>query len=312
MSFFIICPGCKHTLTLPHDFVGKQARCPKCQIEFAAHPSATPTMDLETPSPIAETAADKPALNQSNPAPVDLPVQTAYTTTPGQVPSVPGLYGSIYCVKCGTKVADTEDACPACGFALKEMLHERPREQRRPLLRKVQPVRGFLPVVGAILIPIGAVVFLGGPIVSEGFRRPGSPPFVIGILFCILAGLPELSAIACFLTWLYQAWRAVLHGDEDYSPGLMVGLLFVPFFNFYWVFRAVPGLSLAIHQEMKHLAPNRTHATGFGPGLAACVLALFPPFWPIALCMFLAWVLIANDAVRRLVRWCDEGDDRKQ
>ena len=34
-----------------------------------------------------------------------------------------------------------------------------------------------------------------------------------------------------------SSMRAVLHGDEEYSPGLMIGLLFVPFFNLYWTFR---------------------------------------------------------------------------
>ena len=53
--------------------------------------------------------------------------------------------------------------------------------------------------------------------------------------------LPVTALIFCF-TWLYQAWRLALHDDEDYSAGLMVGLLFVPVFNLYWAFRAIPGL----------------------------------------------------------------------
>src|SRR5205807_1397101 len=111
-----------------------------------------------------------------------------------------------------------------------ELLDERPRERRRSPLRRILPARGILPVLGAILIPIGVLIFVGGPVVSEGFRRPGSPPFVIGILFVILAGLTELTALGFFL-----------------------------------------------------------------------------PAWPIALCMFVAWTLLANNAVRRLVRFHDEG-----
>jgi len=98
--------------------------------------------------------------------------------------------------------------------------------------------------------------------------------------------------------------RAILHGDAEYSPGLMVGMLFVPFFNLYWIFRAVPGLSLAIQQEMKYVAPHRQNAAGWVPGLAGSIIFLipFPPVWIIALCMLLAWMLLANNAIQRLIR----------
>jgi hypothetical protein len=177
----------------------------------------------------------------------------------------------------------------------------RPDRPRRP--RRLQPVWGFLAIACAILIPLGLVFFVAGPIVSDGFHRPRSPLFVVGVLFWVLAGLTELTALICCLIWLYQAWRAVLHGDEEFSAGLMVGLLFIPFFNFYWMFRAIPGLSTAIQQELKYVAPARAHSTGGTPGLIACILALIPYAQPIALCTFLGWMLIANNAVNRLIRF---------
>jgi hypothetical protein len=86
----------------------------------------------------------------------------------------------------------------------------------------------------------------------------------------------------------------------------MVGLLFVPFFNLYWMFRAIPGLSSAIQQELKLVAPARSFSAGWVPGLAACILALIPYAQPVAICFFLAWMLIANHAINRLVRFHDE------
>jgi hypothetical protein len=256
------------------------------------------------------TAANaEPAKNESNlPAKADPPMQTAYapagstTSRAGAASEAP----SIYCIQCGTEVAQTEEACPGCGYPIQELLDGKPRRRRRPRFRELQPILGFLPIVGAILIPLGLVFFVGGPIVSEGFRRQGSLPFVIGIFLWALAALTELTALVFLMIWLYQAWRVVSRGDEEYSPGLMVGLLFVPFFNFYWMFRAIPGLSAAIQEELNYLAPARAHNAGWVPGLIACIFALIPYGQPIAVCMFLGWMLIANNAVHRLVRYHDE------
>jgi hypothetical protein len=234
---------------------------------------------------------------QAQPAP---PIDTAYAPIDRKAAAA-----VIYCIRCGTKIAPTEDACPGCGYRIDDLLDEPAPQPRRPVRRDLQPARGFLPVAGAILIPLGVAAYLVGLAVSDGFRRPGSPSFVVGILFVLLAMLFEFISLTFFLTWLYQAWRIVLSDDEEYSPGLMVGLLFVPVFNFYWIFRAIPGLSTAIRREMTNLAPHRAGASGWIVGVIACVLALIPPLWPIAPCMFVAWVLIANDAVNRIVRLHD-------
>ena len=115
------------------------------------------------------------------------------------------------------------------------------------------------------------------------------------------------------ILWLHQAWRAVSTDDDEIPPGLMVGLLFVPFFNLYWMFRAIPGLSRAIHRESRNLAPTRPISAGWVPGVLACILALIPYAQPIAVCVFLAWLLIANNALQRLIRvhekWLDEEDE---
>ena len=98
----------------------------------------------------------------------------------------------------------------------------------------------------AILVPLGFFCFFAGLVISDGLHRPGRPAFVIGINLILLAGIAELAALILFLIWLYQAWRLVSIGDEEYSPGLVVGLMFVPIFNFYWIFPAIVGLSSAL------------------------------------------------------------------
>ena len=106
------------------------------------------------------------------------------------------------------------------------------------------------------------------------------------------------------MVWLYQAWRVVSREDEEFSPGLKVGLLFVPVFNLYWMFVADSLASPAPSRtELRYLAPTRPHNTGQAPGLIACILMLIPYLQPIAVCMFIAWMLLANHALQRLIRY---------
>jgi hypothetical protein len=167
------------------------------------------------------------------------------------------------------------------------------------------PLNGFLPITSAILVPLGVVVGITAPLLIDLVRwRPGRRVEEFLIVMSVgAAGLVELAALVCAMIWLYQAWRLVAHGDEEYSPGLMVGLLFVPFFNLFWMFPAIPGLSTAIQQELRYLAPARSHNTGWVPGLIACILMLIPYFQPVAMCVFIAWMLIANNALQRIIRY---------
>ena len=310
MSAEIACPGCNNKLTLPDDFAGQRVQCSKCRLEFAALATAIPAMEVD---PQAQTPTVKPTIESAEPAnqATSPPLQTAYAPASNAVGRSPAASESplIYCILCGTRFPQTEDVCPGCGHSLRELLDEKPRERRRPPWRNLQPPHGYLPILGASLLPLGAVLILAGSILVDVLRNaPPGARFWIPVLLFGVGFATVVTALAFCLAWLFQAWRVVLVGDEDYSPGLMVGLLFVPFFNAYWMFRAIPGLSTALHDELKLHAPTRPHSTGWVPGLAACMLALipFPPVWAVAFCMFVAWMLIANNAVHRLVRFHDQ------
>lgn len=253
-------------------------------------------MEVESPKEESEL----PPLMKSAYAPTD---RTAGRST---APASP----SIYCSECGTRYPRTDPECPACGFSPEELLDPRLREQRQRLAVR-STVSGTLPIAGAILLLLGIAFFVIGPIVYESVPRRqrwiGEVAIAIG---CIAGGIAELASIICTIVWLYQAWRFVSRGDEEYSPGLMVGLLFVPVFNLYWMFRAIPGLSTVLQAELRYRAPHRAHnAAGWGPGLIACILMLIPYLQPFALCMFLAWMLLANNALQRLVRYHEAVDN---
>jgi hypothetical protein len=60
--------------------------------------------------------------------------------------------------------------------------------------------------------------------------------------------LPSL--INMVLTWvlLYKYWEVVQDGNASTSPAKAIGFMFIPFFNFYWVFRAYWRLSKDINR----------------------------------------------------------------
>ena len=71
--------------------------------------------------------------------------------------------------------------------------------------------------------------------------QPNDPDVVLltgigTILACIPWGIATMMLH-------YRCWRAIPSDVARTSPGAAVGLLFIPFFNFYWVFVSYVGLA---------------------------------------------------------------------
>ncbi len=60
----------------------------------------------------------------------------------------------------------------------------------------------------------------------------------------IFIGIPALIA-AAVITYimLYRFWELIQDGYARTTPGKAIGFLFIPFFNYYWIFEAYHGLS---------------------------------------------------------------------
>lgn len=58
-----------------------------------------------------------------------------------------------------------------------------------------------------------------------------------------LALVASLFATVVWLVLLYRLWSAIQDGQARTTPGKAVGLLFIPYYNFYWLFRVVWGFS---------------------------------------------------------------------
>lgn len=122
------------------------------------------------------------------------------------------------------------------------------------------------------------------------------------LISAAVCGLISIAGSVLYVIWLYQAWDSVPKPYRSASPGQAVGFLFLPFFNFYWVFRAVPGLSASIRRAMMAYEKRYEGGAGYGIGIAACVVALVPYVNLLAWPLFLIWVCLANSARNRLLR----------
>jgi len=107
-------------------------------------------------------------------------------------------------------------------------------------------------------------------------------------------------AWAAVLLWLARAWATVPKRFGPPSPALAVGLLFVPVFNLYWMFRVIPGLSAALSAALSTRFPGRSFNTGQLAGVVACVAALIPGVNLLSPVVLLVWFSLADLAVVRL------------
>jgi hypothetical protein len=93
--------------------------------------------------------------------------------------------------------------------------------------------------------------------------------FGTGFLF----GIPWIASFVLYYVILYKCWKVVQDGYARTTPGQAVGFLFLPFFNWYWMFVAYGGLAkdmnayMARHQIYAERAPE-------GLAVTTCVFNL--------------------------------------
>ena len=93
----------------------------------------------------------------------------------------------------------------------------------------------FFSSVGMGVLAVAALT--GGiALESEPFIAAGATAyfvtFALGIVCTVLVYI-----------YLYRAWQCVAPEFARSTPGKAVGFLFIPFFNFYWMFQAFLGLA---------------------------------------------------------------------
>lgn len=111
-------------------------------------------------------------------------------------------------------------------------------------------------------------------IVKRALKDGVSGTFAIHMLgnLCVLAAAPLLLAFLIFhCLILYRSWKTLTKSERRLHPAAVIALLFLPIFNFYWVFRAYWGLARMCNRSTNPVARGRLSETIF---LLFCVSLL--------------------------------------
>ena len=96
----------------------------------------------------------------------------------------------------------------------------------------------------AVVFLVIANLMLLSANVSGGETPAGIVLLLIGLLLSIYGG------IVAMILW-YKAWETIQDGNARTTPGKAIGFLFIPIFNFYWIFQAFLGFSKDYNSYVK-------------------------------------------------------------
>jgi len=162
----------------------------------------------------------------------------------------------------------------------------RPQTTAHPYgVAPIGPEAAPLPMTtGAVRIPVGWTVTVTIVIVLTALHALALLLAMAGdadrdireaLAMTFLAGAPLTSILntVFIMMILHRAWKAIQDEHVPTTPGKAVGYLFIPLFNFYWVFVAIGGYAAAFNA---YAARHRIPARQLSPALfyAHCVLAL--------------------------------------
>jgi hypothetical protein len=93
-------------------------------------------------------------------------------------------------------------------------------------------------ISGFVLSPAISPIFISQDISDiKSYLLPFMIDITISFVVLIMYGL--LTTLVSML--VYKSWNAVQDGHQRTSAGKAVGFLFIPLFNFYWIFQAFAG-----------------------------------------------------------------------
>jgi hypothetical protein len=134
----------------------------------------------------------------------------------------------------------------------------------------------------------------------------------IAAVTAVALGLIGLAiGASCYFVLLYRAWAVIQDGRTYPTPGRAVGFLFIPFFNVYWAFVAIWGLSRALNRFVRRYdleAPSASQPLGFAISLYSALTYLPIPFAglvPLGLNLVLL-PLFMRSVYRTVAAICDD------
>jgi hypothetical protein len=167
-------------------------------------------------------------------------------------------------------------------------------------------------VVGIILLTAGVFLLVVAGILT-GYVINLSHSDLLTLATSILLILFGCAAILFGATiWyllLYKAWSVIQDGNASTTPEKAVGFIFIPFFNFYWIFKAWYGFALDYNRYIERYTLNAPKL-GESLFLAFCILFICSAVpllnYVAGLPLLVIFIITANntlDAVNSLLDW---------
>ncbi len=158
---------------------------------------------------------------------------------------------------------------------------------------------------------LGSAGMIAGMIVGQGRANQGAGAALM------LLGLALVIAECVVVGMTFHAlWKTIqppangrgIAGIARATPAKAIGLLFVPLFNFYWAFQAIPGLATDLNRTLDELRiPGPRASRALGIAWCVCAILAIIPFvgFVVAVAglvvvpMFLGAAIGAANALRR-------------
>jgi hypothetical protein len=132
-----------------------------------------------------------------------------------------------------------------------------------------------------------AILMGSGMVKSETLQ---GPQVALLIVLMSLGGLGIVVAAVLQYVYLARVWSYLRFGNPRTTPGKAVGFLFIPFFNYYWLFVAFYGLAQDWNRITSQYADlQRAPKLAEGVFLTFCIGSLAFP--PLALIM---WFMVMS------------------
>lgn len=143
--------------------------------------------------------------------------------------------------------------------------------------KKINPnIQTVLLWGGISLVLLSMPVIYGPPILGQQKTVAFMQTFEFLLVTIFWIGI---ISIVCseiyFLKVLYRCWSILQDSTARTTPGRAAGFLFIPLFNFYWVFVSIKGLANDANDFLK-LKNANGHKISIWLSIATCIAMILP------------------------------------
>lgn len=119
-----------------------------------------------------------------------------------------------------------------------------------------------------------SMLFFGGLLlIGLGVFLATKVDAMVSLAVIIAGSACMLLSVILNMIYLYRAWKCLQPGGATVTPGAAVGFMFIPIFQYYWIFKAIGGLPRQWNLITSSF-PNTKNAPKLSIGAFVCMLLI--------------------------------------